>query len=249
MNTLCVIPARIGSTRLPRKMLAEINGQPMIQMTYTQAVKCKELTKVIVATDSEEIAKVVKSCGGEVMMTPVDLPTGSDRVAMVAKAFPDMDVIINLQGDEPFIKPAMLSELIMPYKNSENPVMTTLGYELKFPSEYEDPNIVKVILDQQGYGIYFSRSPIPYFRQAIKDAPVLHHMGLYAFQRDFLLQYTKWPQTPLEKAESLEQLRAIENGYKIRVCKTSYRTLEINNADELKRAQAVFAIQREAHQT
>ena len=246
MNILCVIPARIGSTRLPRKMLADINGQPLIQHTYQRASECTTLTKVVVATDSIEIAAAVKEVGGDVIMTPENIQTGSDRVALAAKEFSDMDVVINLQGDEPFIQPTMLTELVAPYLSGENPKMATLGYTLKFPEEYNDPNIVKVIMDQQGYAIYFSRSPIPYFRAQVDNVPILHHMGVYAFQREFLLEYTQLPQTPLEKAELLEQLRALEHGIRIRVSKTAGRTIEINTSEELEAALAELVLDSHA---
>lgn len=236
MKILCVIPSRIGSTRLPRKPLLSIQGKPMIQWVYENAKRCTALTEVVVATDNEDIAGIIKSCHGKVVMTAPELPTGSDRVAAVAEAYPDMDVIINLQGDEPFIKPRMLTALVSPYLNGETPDMTTLAFALA-PGEQDNPNIVKVITDRDGYAIYFSRSPLPYFRV---DTPVpsYHHMGLYAFKRDFLLHYTTLKQTPLEKAESLEQLRALEHGHRIRVCVTEDRTLEVNNAEELAQAQA-----------
>jgi len=237
LKILCIIPARIGSTRLPRKMLAKIGGQPIIQKTYLQAIQCPVLTDVIVATDSEEIADVVKAVEGKVVITPSDLNTGSDRVAYVAKDYPDMDIIVNLQGDEPFIHPETLTELVTPYLNGETPVMATVGNALNFETEYHTPDMVKVIVDKQSYAIYFSRSPIPYIREKGQTIPVLHHIGLYAYQRDFLLQYTNMPQTPLEKTELLEQLRAIENGYRIRVTETRHRTLEINTPEELKAAQ------------
>ena len=241
-KVLCVIPARLNSTRLPRKMLAKIGNYCLIQQTYLQAAQCDALTKLIVATDSPEIAAVVEEVGGEVAMTPTVLETGSDRVAYVAREFSSMDVIINLQGDEPFIHPETLTELISPYYEGENPVMTTLGYSLDFDREYHDPGIVKVITDQKGYAIYFSRAPIPFIREQGQALPILHHMGLYAYQRDFLLEYTKMPQTPLEKTELLEQLRAIENGYKIRVKQTHHRSLEINTPEELERAQEFYRL-------
>ena len=206
-------------------------------MTYLRAKQCSILSQLVVATDNHEIKALIEEVGGDVLMTDSTVKTGSDRVAIAAEAFPDMDIVINLQGDEPFIRPDMLTELVRPYLSGENPVMATLAYDLNYPSEYEDPNIVKVIIDQQRYAIYFSRAPIPHIRQTGEKLPVLHHMGIYAYQRDFLLNYTKWPQTPLEKTESLEQLRAIENGYKIRVSKTEHRTLEINTAEELEKAQ------------
>jgi 3-deoxy-manno-octulosonate cytidylyltransferase (CMP-KDO synthetase) len=237
MNILCVIPSRIASTRLSRKPLLPIQGKPMVQWVYENASRCKLITKVIVATDSEEIADVIRGINGNVMMTDPGLPTGSDRVAYVAQHYPEMDVVINLQGDEPFIKPKMLEELISPYLAGDNPDMTTLAYPLNKENDYTNAGAVKVITDIQGNALYFSRSPIPYFRQE-GHAPVYHHMGLYAFRRDFLMVYCTLPQTPLEKVESLEQLRAIEHGYKIRVCFTEERTLEINTQEEYERAQA-----------
>lgn len=209
----------------------------MIQKTYLGAKKCDAIDKLVVATDSEEIAALVREVGGDVIMTPEDLQTGSDRTAYVAKEFSDFDVIINLQGDEPFIRPEMLAELISPFHLPMQPDMATVAYSL-LPGEYNDPNIVKVILDQHNNAIYFSRSGIPFFRNEILDAPVLHHMGLYAYKREFLLHYTTLPQTPLEKAEALEQLRALEHGYKIRVTKSHHRTFEINTKEELALAQS-----------
>lgn len=236
MNILCIIPSRIASTRLSRKPLLPIKGKPMIQWVYENASRCALITKVVVATDSEEIADVIRGINGNVIMTDPALPTGSDRVACVAQHYPEMDVIINLQGDEPFIKPKMLEQLISPYLAGDNPDMTTLAYPLNIEEDYNNPGAVKVITDIQGNALYFSRSPIPYFRQE-GYAPVYHHMGLYAFRRDFLMIYRTLTQTPLEKIESLEQLRAIEHGYKIRVCLTEERTLEINTQEEYERAQ------------
>lgn len=236
IKILCVIPSRIGSTRMPRKPLLPISGKPMVQVVYENAIRCKVLSKVVVATDSQEIEGVIKAINGNVVMTDSSILTGSDRVAVVAEKFPDMDVIINLQGDEPFIQPIMLEQLVAPYLNGEFPEMTTLAYKLDKANDYNNPGVVKVITDVNKNAIYFSRSPIPYFRQNI-NAPVYHHIGLYAFRRDFLLQYTKLPMTPLEQIESLEQLRAIEHGFKIRVCLTDNKTLEINTLEEYEQAQ------------
>jgi 3-deoxy-manno-octulosonate cytidylyltransferase (CMP-KDO synthetase) len=235
MNILCVIPSRIGSTRLPRKPLLPIQGKPMIQWVYENASRCALLNKVVVATDSEEIAQVIWDIGGEVIITDPHLPTGSDRVAAVAQKFPDMQVVINLQGDEPFIRPRMLEQLVAPYLAGETPEMTTLAYPLA-EAAMNNPGVVKVITDLHGKALYFSRSPIPYFREKVQ-VPVHNHMGLYAYRRDFLLHYTQLPQTPLEKAEALEQLRALEHGYSIQVCLTKEKTLEINTPEELEMAQ------------
>lgn len=235
MKILCVIPSRLRSTRLPRKPLLPIRGKPMIQWVYENAKRCPLLNDVIVATDSDEIADVITKIGGKVQMTDPDLPTGSERVAAVALHHPDVDVVINLQGDEPFVKPIMLEQLVTPYLQGETPEMATLAYPLE-KEMYHDAGAVKVITDLNGNAIYFSRAPIPYFRiQA--SAPVYHHIGLYAFRRDFLMLYRNLPQTPLEKAESLEQLRTLEHGYKIRVCLTDEKTLEINTPEEYERAQ------------
>jgi len=236
MKILCVIPSRIGSTRLARKPLLPIQGKPMIAWVYENASRCNVIQDFVVATDSEEIAKVITDIGGNVIMTDPEIKTGSDRVAVVAQHYPDADVIINLQGDEPFIKPFMLEQLVMPYLIGEKPDMTTLAYPLDMTHKYKDPGSVKVLVDLRGNAIYFSRSPIPYFRSE-GTAPVYHHMGLYAFRRDFLLTFTSLPQTPLEKIESLEQLRALEHGYRIRVCLTEERTLEINTYEEYLQAQ------------
>ncbi len=241
MKTLCIIPARIGSTRLPRKMLATINGQAIIQKTYLAASKCTDFDEIIIATDSNEIADKAKAVGAHIVMTPSDITTGSDRVAFVAKDFPEYDIIVNLQGDEPFIKPEMLSQLIQPFKKQPDLKMATLGFKINYDTDYNNPDIVKVILDNNNDAIYFSRAPIPYFRQdksKISNLKILHHIGLYAYNREFLLEYTNWQQTPLEQAELLEQLRALENGIKIRVTETNFKTLEINNPMELELAQS-----------
>ena len=235
MKILCVIPSRIKSTRLPRKPLLPIQGKPMIQWVYENALRCDVLDGLIVATDCKEIADVITAIGGKVEITDPDLPTGSERAAAVAERYPDMDIIINLQGDEPFIKPNMLKQLVQPYLAGETPEMTTLAYPLT-KEKYLEPGAVKVITDLHHNAIYFSRAPIPYYRTN-HTAPVFHHMGLYAFRRDFLLHYKTLPQTPLELTESLEQLRVLEHGFKIRVCLTEEKTLEINTPEEYAEAQ------------
>lgn len=237
MSVLCVIPSRIGSTRLPRKPLLDIKGKPLIQRTLENALHCDSFDKVIVATDSDEIAEIVARCGGEFMMTASHHQTGTDRVAEVAEAFPEMDIVVNLQGDEPFLRPESLKSLVEPWLAGENPEMTTLASPINFDMHYTSPDFVKVITDIDHNALYFSRSPLPYFRQQGVTVPVYHHKGLYAFRRDFLLKYAKMPQTPLELAESLEQLRVLEHGYKIRVCYTDSVSLEINTPAELLQAQ------------
>jgi len=237
LNILCVIPSRISSTRLPRKPLLAIQGKPMIQWVYENAMRCNVISDVVVATDSEEIASFIQKIGGKTVMTDPSIQTGTDRVAAVAEHYPNADVVINLQGDEPFIKPRMLEQLVSPYLAGESPKMTTLARPLDMNSNYTSPGAVKVIVDTHFNALYFSRAPIPYFRVHQQNAPVYHHIGLYSFDRDFLMTYKTLPQTPLEKIELLEQLRVLEHGFKIRVCLTKDKTLEINTPEEFEQAQ------------
>jgi 3-deoxy-manno-octulosonate cytidylyltransferase (CMP-KDO synthetase) len=190
MRILCVIPSRIHSTRLPRKALLPIRGKPMIQWVYESARNASFLTDVVVATDSDEIADIIHQVGGKFVMTDPHIPTGSDRCAVVSEQFSDMDVIINLQGDEPFVQPSMLQQLVQPYLDGETPDMTTLAYPFN-PDFHAEPGSVKVITDLQQNALYFSRAPIPYFRVE-HSAPVYQHIGLYAYRREFLLHYRQF---------------------------------------------------------
>lgn len=239
MRILCVIPARLASTRLPRKPLALLQGRPIIEWTYQAASQCDFFTQVVVATDSEEVQAVVAALGAKVVMTDPTIQTGTDRVARVAQQFPDMDVVVNLQGDEPFVTPDMLRALVAPYLAGERPVMTTLANPLDKAAEYHSPAKVKVVVNLAGDALYFSRAPIPFERIPVDPFPVYHHQGMYAFTAEFLQRYAQLPQTPLELAEQLEQLRALEHGYAIRVCVTPHKTLEINTPEELAEAQQV----------
>lgn len=241
MKVLGVIPARLGSTRLPRKPLQLLLGEPIIAHTYRAAKKCLDLDRIIVATDSDEVATVVKKEGGEVMLTPESLATGTDRVAFVAKDLPDYDVVLNIQGDEPMIKTSMISALIRPFKEDGSLKMSTLACPLDWACEYENPDHVKVLLDNFNNAIYFSRSPIPYLREC--SQPISHvfkHMGAYGFSKNFLQQFTQMSPTSFELAEKLEQLRALQNGIVIKVGVVEERTVEINRPDELQQAEAAM---------
>ncbi len=185
MNILAVIPARYNSQRFPGKPLAMIGDRPMVQWVYEAAKSCPDFSKVVVATDSELIADRVWQFGGEVEMTRSDHPTGTDRVAEVAQRYPEMTAVANVQGDQPFVTPQMLTQLISPYLGGESPAMTTLACHLDMNSGYTDPNTVNVVCDRNSNALYFSRAAIPYFRNS-GDAPVFHHLGLYAFNRDVL---------------------------------------------------------------
>ncbi|MEC4895759.1 MAG: 3-deoxy-manno-octulosonate cytidylyltransferase [Oscillatoria sp. PMC 1051.18] len=237
---LAVIPARYASQRFPGKPLAKIGSRPMVQWVYEAASKCDLFSQVVVATDSVKIADCVREFGGKVEMTSSEHPSGTDRVAEVAERYPEVSAIANVQGDQPFVTPEMLSELIQPYLNGENPDMTTLACPLDEKTAYNDPNVVKVLCDRHNRALYFSRSPIPYYRHPGK-APVGHHLGLYAFRRDFLAKYAQLEPTPLEHCEGLEQLRVLEHGYSIRVCQTAKAVIEVNTPEDLDLAQKLVA--------
>ncbi|NEQ82922.1 MAG: 3-deoxy-manno-octulosonate cytidylyltransferase, partial [Moorea sp. SIO2I5] len=210
MKILAVIPARYNSTRFPGKPLAMIGDRPMVQRVYEAAKSCPYFSQVVVATDSELIATCVRKFGGEVEMTRSNHATGTDRVAEVALRYPQMNAVANVQGDQPFVTSEMLTQLISPYLKGELPAMTTLGCPLDMDKAYLDSNSVKVVCDSQNNALYFSRAPIPYFRNT-REVPVFHHLGLYAFERNFLAQYSKMKSTPLEECEGLEQLRVLEH--------------------------------------
>jgi 3-deoxy-manno-octulosonate cytidylyltransferase (CMP-KDO synthetase) len=241
MNILAVIPARYDSQRFPGKPLVMIGDRPMVQWVYEAAKQCPSFSQVVVATDSQLVAECVEKFGGTVQMTSSSHLSGTDRVAEVATRYPEAVAVANVQGDQPFVKPEMLTELVAPYlaNNKALPDMTTLACPLDQHTGYADPNVVKVLCDRHNRAIYFSRSPIPYFRNSL-PAPVFHHLGLYAFRRDFLAEYAQLTPTPLEQCEALEQLRVLEHGYAIQVCHTQVATLEINTPEDLIQAQSLI---------
>lgn len=239
MRVLCIIPARYASTRLPGKPLKDIHGLPMICRVYDRAVQAKRVEKVIVATDDERILQAVEAHGGSAMMTAKDHPTGTDRLAEVAEAFPEMDLIINVQGDEPLIAPELIDELAEAFDEEKGLKMATVMTEMKDEEEQRNPNNVKVVTDLQGFALYFSRSLLPYPRKA-GAANVYKHIGIYAYQRDFLLDYAKMEPTPLETSESLEQLRALEHGYRIRVIRTDHRFVGVDTEEDLRLVNEIY---------
>jgi 3-deoxy-manno-octulosonate cytidylyltransferase (CMP-KDO synthetase) len=240
MNILAVIPARYASSRLPAKPLALIEGKPMIQRVYEAASRCKSFSKVIVATDDQRIVEVVQSFGGEVELTRATHQSGTDRIAEVASRHRDFEVIANVQGDQPFVSETALHKLVEPYLQDQLPEMTTVACPIDFDSGYPDENIVKVIVNSKGRAMYFSRAPIPYFRNTAADAPVFQHVGLYGFRRDFLFYYAMLQPSPLERAESLEQLRALENGHTIQVGLIDEPIFEINTPQDLEKANRLI---------
>lgn len=238
MKSICVIPARYSSTRLPGKPLKEICGVPMICRVWQRASRAKSVADVIVATDDERIFAAVEKFSGRAIMTRADHKTGTDRLAEVAEKFPDVDVIVNVQGDEPLIEPTLIDELIAEFAD-EDLQMATVATELTDEAEIKNPNNVKVVLDRYNDAMYFSRSPIPYPRNTGKSK-IFKHIGIYAYRRNFLLDYAKMEPTPLEQAESLEQLRALENEFKIRVIKSSCRFVGVDTEEDLKLVNEIY---------
>ena len=239
MKSICVIPARYSSTRLPGKPLKNICGVPMICRVWQRASRAKSVAEVIVATDDERILQAVEKNSGRAMMTRADHKTGTDRLAEVAEKFPDADVVVNVQGDEPLIEPALIDELVAQFVADENLQMATVATELTDAEEMNNPNNVKVILDRYNNALYFSRSLIPYPRNAGKSK-IFKHIGIYAYRRNFLLAYAKMEPTPLEQTESLEQLRALENGYKIRVIKSSCQFVGVDTEEDLQLVNEIY---------
>ncbi len=238
MITAIVIPARFAATRLPGKPLRIIAGKPMIQHVYEKAIAVKEADMVIVATDHKGIYDVVKSFGGQAIMTSASHQTGTDRIAEVAKQI-NCDIIVNVQGDEPLIKPNTIALCAKPLLENPQEVMATLKHKLFLKDEINNPNFVKVIADKNDYAIYFSRYPIPFARNEI-GFQWYKHIGIYAYRKKFLLEYAQMPQTALEKSESLEQLRVIENGYRIKILETDDIPAGIDTEEDLKKVQSLM---------
>ncbi|MDL2281402.1 3-deoxy-manno-octulosonate cytidylyltransferase [Selenomonadales bacterium OttesenSCG-928-I06] len=237
-KVVCVIPARYSSTRLPGKPLALIGGKPMIEHTYTQVAKAKGVFKVIVATDDEIVKNTVEKIGGEAMLTSPDHATGSDRVCEVANCYEDLDIVINVQGDEPFIQPEAVEELIKAFEADPEIQMATLMTKIR-EDEINVTSTVKVITDLKGDAIYFSRSVIPnQFKES--PIPIYKHLGIYAYRKEFLNIFTNLRKTPLEQTESLEQLRALEHGYKIRVLETKTDSIGIDTPEDLELANRLY---------
>ena len=238
MKIGCVIPARFGSTRLPGKPLADIAGKPMIQRVYERVTNAKKPEVFIVATDDQRVYDAVQSFGGTVVMTDANHPTGTDRLAEVAQQYTDLDVIINVQGDEPMIDANLIDQLAELFESDDVLQMATVATPL-LEEEYDEPSAVKVILNKRNDAMYFSRSLIPYPQHDFVNTP-LKHIGIYAYRRQFLLDYAKMEPTAAEQTESLEQLRALENGFAIRVITTDKRFVGVDTPEDLARVNAIF---------
>jgi 3-deoxy-manno-octulosonate cytidylyltransferase (CMP-KDO synthetase) len=242
-----VIPARFGSTRLMGKPLADIDGKPMIQHTFESASKSKLLNEIIIAVDDKKVEQVVKNFGAKAVLTPKDVQTGTDRIALAIKNIKDAEIIVNIQGDEPFIRGEMIDQAIEPLLFDPSIKITTLAKRIETVQELKSPSIPKVVFDYNNDALYFSRSPIPYVRDAktnmdrILNTEIYKHIGLYVFRKEALLKFVKLPQTDLEKIEKLEQLRMLENGMKIRIVVTDYDNLPVDTPEDLKKARYYYA--------
>jgi 3-deoxy-manno-octulosonate cytidylyltransferase (CMP-KDO synthetase) len=245
MKTLGIIPARFASTRLPGKPLLEIAGKSIIQRVYEQARQASLLDDVIVATDDERIFNHVLHFGGTVQMTAATHQSGTDRCAEIAEILDSYDLLVNIQGDEPFIHPGQIDLVIRPLIDQEYFSIATLAKPLSDHKELFNPNIVKLVINKNQQALYFSRSPIPHVRNTpekewLQSASFFKHIGLYAFRRAVLLKVAHLPVSSLERSESLEQLRWLENGFSIFVNKTELETIGIDTMDDLKKAKKLL---------
>jgi 3-deoxy-manno-octulosonate cytidylyltransferase (CMP-KDO synthetase) len=234
---LGVIPARFGSTRFPGKVLAPLSSKTVLQHVFERACQSRYLTSTIIATDDERVYEAAKSFSAPVRMTRADHLSGTDRVAEVASG-EEAAVVVNIQGDEPLIDPAAIDAAILPLFHDSDVVMATLKKKIEDLREIADPNVVKVVTNHAGDAIYFSRCAIPYARE--QGGVWFKHIGLYVYRRDFLLGYSQLPVGPLERAERLEQLRALENGYSIRVVETDYESLGVDTPEDLERVSRLL---------
>jgi 3-deoxy-manno-octulosonate cytidylyltransferase (CMP-KDO synthetase) len=236
---VAIIPARYASTRLPGKPLVDLCGKPMVRRVAEQAARATLLTRVIVATDDARIVEAVRSFGMEAVMTPAELPSGTDRIAFVARGLPEADIIVNVQGDEPLIAPEMIDEAIRPLLSDPSVRVGTLVKRIEQEEEIANPGVVKVTVNLQGDALYFSRSPIPHVRGAERHR-YLKHIGLYVFRRETLFQFTSWGESSLERAEKLEQLRFLEHGVPIRTSLTTYESIPVDTAEDAERVRRVL---------
>jgi 3-deoxy-manno-octulosonate cytidylyltransferase (CMP-KDO synthetase) len=239
---LGVIPARFASSRYPGKALARLAGKPMIEHVWERANMSRYLSDVLVATDDDRIADAVHKFGGRVRMTRADHPSGTDRLAEIASS-EDAALYVNIQGDEPLIDPEAIDAAILSVHGDEAVDMGTLKKQIIDPTDIVNTNVVKVVTNLLGDAIYFSRCPIPYERDGRTGVPIyFKHIGLYVYRREFLLRYPDLTAGPLEEAERLEQLRALENGYRIRVVATDYESLGVDTPEDLERVNQLFTV-------
>lgn len=234
MKIIGVIPARYDSTRFPGKPLADINGKPMIQHVWENSSKSKLINELYVATDDKRIFDAVNAFWGNAVMTSKKHKSGSDRIGEVVKN-KNCDIVVNIQGDEPFINPANIDKAIMPLVKDKNINVSTLCTKIKNKDEINNPNVVKVVTDKKGFALYFSRYAIPYNRDDVKGVSYYKHIGLYVYRKDYLMKFVKMKPSKLELTEKLEQLRILENGGRIKVVITNIDSITVDTVSDLKK--------------
>ncbi|MBF0593680.1 MAG: 3-deoxy-manno-octulosonate cytidylyltransferase [Candidatus Omnitrophica bacterium] len=237
MKAVGVIPARWSSTRLPGKILRDIGGKPMLQHVWERARRSSRLADVIVACDEKHVFEAAQAFGAKTVMTRQDHPSGSDRVAEAVKGI-TADIVVNIQGDEPFIDPLLIDALVTSLDVDRIPVMATAIKRFERQEDFQNPNIVKVVMDRGMNALYFSRLPLPYHRDGVVTdfSSYFRHLGIYAYRREFLLEYCGWSKSFLEQEECLEQLRVLENGHKIKLVETDTETIGVDTIEDLAKA-------------
>lgn len=243
MRVVGIIPARYASSRLPGKPLLPIAGKPMIQHVYERAKQAKSFDLLLVATDDARVKEAVEGFGGLARLTSLKHPSGTDRAAEVASDL-SCDLVVNVQGDEPLIPPALIDEAVLPFLQEATLPMGTVCRRIVKPEEALDPNVVKVVFDLRGFALYFSRAPIPYDRSQESGVLYYKHIGLYVYRRETLLKLAKLKPTPLEEAERLEQLRALEHGVRIKVVETEYDSIGVDTPEDLENVRSTFDVLR-----
>jgi 3-deoxy-manno-octulosonate cytidylyltransferase (CMP-KDO synthetase) len=244
MSTLVAIPARWGSTRFPGKPLHEIAGKPLVQHVWERCQECRAVEDVVIATDDERIMEAAASFGARAVLTSPEHPSGTDRIAEVARSFPEHDVIINVQGDEPLISPRLIDDLAKALQLDASIPMITAATPILDPAQVIDANVVKVVTTLEGDALYFSRSALPFVRNPSPLLQHKRHLGIYGFRRDFLFQFVAWPQSLLEITESLEQLRAVEHGIRIRVVMTEELSPGVDTEEQARAVERIMQAQR-----
>ncbi|MCL2144925.1 MAG: 3-deoxy-manno-octulosonate cytidylyltransferase [Endomicrobia bacterium] len=238
MKTAVIIPSRYASTRFPGKPLALIKGKPLIRHVAERVGKCKNIDYIAVATDDKRIYDTVKSLGYNVFMTPKSCKSGTDRLAFAAKKYlKSYGIFINVQGDEPLIEPSLIDSIADELKNNKKSEYVTAAFPIKKEEDIKNPNIVKVIFDKDGYALYFSRAAVPYNRDNAKNIKYFKHMGIYGYKRDFLINFAGSKPSMLEKTESLEQLRALENGKKIKIIISCRDSIGVDTPEDVLKAE------------
>ncbi len=242
VSAVAIIPARYQSSRLPGKPLADICGRPMIEHVYRRAAAARSIAAVIVATDDERIHRAVRAFGGDSRMTSSSHPSGTDRIAEVAAGL-TCTVVVNVQGDEPLIEPAMIDEAVAPFSADPSLMMSTLRRRIDDDADRENPNVTKVVVDRDDFALYFSRAPVPFIRVNCPPAPAWRHIGLYVYRRECLLRLAALPPTEMERSEALEQLRALEYGIRIKAVETEFDSIGVDTPEDLARARGALAAQ------